>query len=346
MIDDLVEKADPDPKETGPAKPWENKTDDVPAEPEGSAEGESEGDDEGGEARDSSEQAEAGEGRKPEPGSAGLDREQREQRVKAIRAFARDGFEDDEITKLEKTLGVETFLKRGLKLAGRQKTDDRAYNDLRTLKSGKKGAQGAPSENPADDSPGRSGTEVSEAAPGDAGRPLDRIDQLVEAGSITPEVADEIRAQHRSAEQRVQAAEVAAIQAKAESRFTAAMSELVEEFPGLKDEKRAAEVWAWIGANDPEMKYLNGPMAGFKKHVRDGCYIAFGPEIRDQARKSLTQRNNRARDNMPHPPGGSVTGGKPRALSQDDIDDLAFDAIANSSTQAEKDRKLAMIPRR
>ena len=167
----------------------------------------------------------------------------------------------------------------------------------------------------------------------------------MEAGSITPEVADEIRAQHRSAEQRVQAAEVAAIQAKAESRFTAAMSELVEEFPSLKDEKRAAEVWAWIGAQRPRMKYLNGPMAGFRSTFATAATSPSGRRYATR-RKSLTQRNNRARDNMPHPPGGSVTGGKPRALSQDDIDDLAFDAIANSSTQAEKDRKLAMIPRR
>lgn len=205
-----------------------------------------------------------------------------------------------------------------------------------------RGAQRAPGTDAPDDSPGRSGAEDHTANPEDAARSLDRIDQLVEQGQIEASVADEIRQRHRSTEDRVAKAEALALESIAEARFETVRAELVKEFPALKDEKRAQEVWEWTGRNDPEAKILKGSLGGFKKHVQDACYVTFGREIQRQARESAIRSTQDARDNMPHPPGGS-SGGR-RKYTPDEREDLILDAIDSSNgNKAEQERKVAMI---
>ncbi len=125
IVDEAADKAMPEPKYEGPAKPWEEQSDVASTGSEGEAEGDGEGGAEAGTAPGQGQQKAAANEAEKSP-----DRATREQLVKARRALARDGWDDADIDNIQKSVGTERFIEKGQKAAERQRAIDRQQRDI------------------------------------------------------------------------------------------------------------------------------------------------------------------------------------------------------------------------
>jgi len=261
-------------------------------------------------------------------GWTGLDREKREEVVRAMQALGRTGLYTNE--EME-AMPIDKLLARGDKARRDQEAFDRQKNDLQKWKERAR-AQGASTE-PSDNPSGRTGEGDSEVEPEGAGRSVDDIDQMVEDGLLDRAGARAIKAKiaeaHRSAEQK----DKMAVSAILETRFNAALDVLVEKFPSLKNPEKARELESFMASVDSNRSIGLGDYAEFKQFATRCAHAVLGEDIGRQARQSLIRESAQAVDNAPSPPG--APSGRKQKLTQEQIENLAMRAAEESGSMEE-----------
>lgn len=215
------------------------------------------------------------------------DRDTRERIALAKRALGRSGLYDNE--EIE-AMPVDKLLLKGDKAARKQLADDKAYAALKGNKL------------PAGDTTGADTTAAGRSSEPDStvaqtGQPpADDIDRLIEAGDITTEQGDRIKALHRTANEKVQAA----TRLVATTRMDAAKAKLVETFPDLATPEGEAEVRKWMAKHDPQGSMILGDdVEAFHKYFEDACYVQWGREIGRVTREQALKGNLTTRDGQP-----------------------------------------------
>lgn len=215
------------------------------------------------------------------------DRDTRERIALAKRALAQRGLHDnDEI----EAMPVEKLLLKGEKAARLIEADRKAYAALKGNKL------------PAGDTTGADTTAAGRSSEPDStvaqtGQPpADDIDRLIEAGDITTEQGDRIKALHRTANEKVQAA----TRLVATTRMDAAKAKLVETFPDLATPEGESEVRKWMAKHDPQGSMILGDdVEAFHKYFEDACYVQWGREIGRVTREQMLKGNQTTRNGQP-----------------------------------------------
>lgn len=260
---------------------------------------------------------------------------EREKFVMAKRALARDGWSDERLKKLD----TEEILEIGEKASKRQADTDKAFADLKSLKSGKAGKP-AGSHLPGDTTgpnttAGRSGDEDdladdSEPAQADDTDDNGLIERLADEYLIDPKDIQALRAalkpkgptSNELTEARTRANQAAT--RLLATQIDRSVERLTERFPALKDTSRAPEVEAKILALDPtgELRF-SGDQDKVEALFADACSIVFGEELRQQTRQSLIAGNKKTRNGQPESPGSPTSRGAPMTAREKGMSEVA-----------------------
>jgi len=268
-------------------------------------------------------------------GLASTSAEEREKFVMAKRALARDGWSDERLKKLD----TADILELGEKATKRQADTDKAFADLRGLKSGKAGKP-AGSHLPGDTTgpnttAGRSGDEDDVADDSETAQAADTDDdgligRLAEEYLIDPKDIKDLRAAMKPkgpTSNELTEARTRANQAATRllaTQIDRSVERLTERFPALKDTSRAPEVEAKILALDPtgELRF-SGDQDKVEALFADACSIVFGEELRQQTRQSLIAGNKKTRNGQPESPGSPTSRGAPMTAREKGLAEVA-----------------------